>query len=436
MGRIYVDLCLEMKIDVVAVVTSNDGLKKALLDHRDAAVIIASPGHVHAEQVELVMSEQPAMSRRILCEKPLALSHASALAVNSRIHVSGFQRRKDESFKNAFEQLSSIGQLQLIRVVSRDPPSSSERSLQSLIWDSLIHDVDLCCWFAQSRPVECVSRFAKPSALGTTVKFENGVVALCVYNQGISYGYDQRLELHGTKGSIFVSNPLPAATVLASSERRLVAHPLFSGYATRYRDAYRAELLDLFKERCVADHSPAHWCCEQALQSISEPRIDTMAAVSVDAAPVATLSHIAKTGARVCLVGCGRMGALRASLIAANPRLQLVAVVDVRESVARDLAKQLGCRAATQLSPELLNECDGVWIASSTAEHLVLIEEAAPHCTAIAVEKPVSLISDEIKRAFAAAPDRLMVAFQRFFDKEFSEVLVIGGKTKKKCCCC
>jgi myo-inositol 2-dehydrogenase/D-chiro-inositol 1-dehydrogenase len=72
------------------------------------------------------------------------------------------------------------------------------------------------------------------------------VIALCVYNQGISYGYDQRLELHGSSGSLFVSNPLQSTASVVSKDRTSSDSPLFAGYATRYRDAYTQELRNLF----------------------------------------------------------------------------------------------------------------------------------------------------------------------------------------------
>jgi predicted dehydrogenase len=314
MGRIYEELCTERKIEIVAIVKSSAALKDALAVHTDAAVIIASPSNVHQEQVDLCEPH-----RRILLEKPFAMSHAGAKAVQPRVSVSGFQRRLDNHFQSAFSQLHMLGELQLIRVISRDPPSSSRRSTSCLVWNSQIHDFDMCCWMAKSRPLEVHSQLAGDGTfLSSTIVFQNGCIALCVYNQGISYGYDQRIELHGSKSSIFVSNPVASATMVATSERTTQRPPLCDGYASRYRQAYAKELDALFDPNFrVSNHEDAHWCCEQAMRSLEHPSVVFPAPTFPLANDVLASRHGGKIDevARVALVGCGRMGEKRGRFI-------------------------------------------------------------------------------------------------------------------------
>ncbi len=240
------------------------------------------------------------------------------------------------------------------------------------------------------------------------------------------YGYEQRIELHGTKGSLFVDNPTQNCVTLIGTNRIARAGPLFEGYGSRYREAYAAELRALFAEQFEAarpDHVPAHWCCEQALNSIQARKFAVpFAAKTTEESSVRRVARVApKAGrGRVALVGCGRMGAVRAKLLAEHPELQLAYLVDVRLEAAQQLAKTLdlrGVKVAARLDAAVLAAVDAVWIASGTAEHLELIRRAGP-THFVAVEKPVSLEAAEIEAAFAACPD-LMVAFQRFFDPEF-----------------
>jgi predicted dehydrogenase len=146
MGSIFADVVQGANVEIVAVVRSTEALRTALETMDVEGVVISSPRGFHEEQVLLCSG----FGKKILCEKPLGLSVESAKKVNAAINVSGFQRRVDVNFARAFAQLKEIGQLQLIRVISRDPPSDSPRSVESIVFDSLIHDVDLACWFAQS----------------------------------------------------------------------------------------------------------------------------------------------------------------------------------------------------------------------------------------------------------------------------------------------
>jgi hypothetical protein len=68
---------------------------------------------------------------------------------------------------------------------------------------------------------------------------------------------------------VFVDNPLIDTSMVLSNDRMTERSPLFNFYSTRYREAYKTELLELFNDsRTVIDHSAAHWCCEQVVLSL------------------------------------------------------------------------------------------------------------------------------------------------------------------------
>jgi myo-inositol 2-dehydrogenase/D-chiro-inositol 1-dehydrogenase len=56
-----------------------------------------------------------------------------------------------------------------------------------------------------------------------------------------TYGYDQRIEVHGSKGMIRAGN-IHRTTVEVATEAGITADPVQDFFLERYADAYRAEL--------------------------------------------------------------------------------------------------------------------------------------------------------------------------------------------------
>lgn len=447
MGGIFSSIVAEdgVPLSIVSVVKSTEQLRLALEKFTDAGVVVCSPKQFHYEQVALSLSHK----RDVLCEKPLALSSVEARAafqqaldVDRRLMV-GFQRRVDRSFVEGFRRgLSEVGQLQLVRVISRDPPSSSARDLLSIIWDSLVHDADLCCWAAQGSPVVSANALVsmcdggKGTRAAATLLFQSGLLAQCIYDQGIDYGYEQRIELHGTRGTVMVGNPAAdvhhASVSLHTSARTVVSEGnVASFYATRYREAYRTELLMLSRRESANvnwDHTESHRLCEMMIQSVTQ---NHLMSAPLRCEVIATRGQKQQTmihsggGDRVqlCLVGAGRMGCIRAQLIANNTRCALKCIVDIREKVAKEAAHKYGCAYETDFRKALDDpSLHGVWIASGTQEHVEIIRYATQKGLRVCCEKPISLVSSEIDECYAA--DRfLYCAFQRAVDAEFAGAL-------------
>jgi myo-inositol 2-dehydrogenase/D-chiro-inositol 1-dehydrogenase len=127
-------------------------------------------------------------------------------------------------------------------------------------------------------------------------------------------------------------------------------------------------------------------------------------------------------GAKVALVGAGRMGAIHGRNAAANPRLDLVYLVESRPDVAASLAAELGCRTATFSKVLADPSLAGVIIASSTSAHLDMVLAALRAGKAVFCEKPLDLELPRLRAAEAeltAAAAPLYVAFNRRFDPHF-----------------
>lgn len=129
---------------------------------------------------------------------------------------------------------------------------------------------------------------------------------------------------------------------------------------------------------------------------------------------------------RVALLGAGNIGRFHAMTLARRtPGAALVAISDVREEVARELAAQLDVPGWSGDPASVLarDDVDAVVIATPAFTHAALIEQAAAAGKQIFVEKPVALDLATIDRALGAVRQAgvlLQVGFQRRYDPGFA----------------
>ena len=145
--------------------------------------------------------------------------------------------------------------------------------------------------------------------------------------------------------------------------------------------------------------------------------------------------------ARVCLLGGGRMGQLRAPILYANPRLALACVADVSAAAGTALAaKYPGTefRDATDLEAALRGaRCDALWVSTPTFTHGGAVRAAvAAGVKFVFMEKPVDEGPEGVKALFAlcrAEGVQLCCGFQRRFDPSYRAVqeAVKGGRVGK-----
>ena len=127
------------------------------------------------------------------------------------------------------------------------------------------------------------------------------------------------------------------------------------------------------------------------------------------------------------VIGVGRIGRLHArNLKYQVPGLKVLAVADIFEKSAREVASQLEIPIAEKDYRVLLenNDIDAVVICSSTDTHAQIISEAAQAGKHIFCEKPIALDIDKIDQAIAAVKNagiKLQVGFNRRFDPSFKK---------------
>ncbi len=130
---------------------------------------------------------------------------------------------------------------------------------------------------------------------------------------------------------------------------------------------------------------------------------------------------------RIGVIGCGRIGAMHAELIAQRvPGVTLTAVHDVVADAAASVAEALGVRRASSAA-ELIeaDDVDAVAICSSTDTHIDLLVDVARARKPAFVEKPLSLDLAEVDRGIAAVAEAgitVQVGFNRRFDAAHRQV--------------
>jgi myo-inositol 2-dehydrogenase/D-chiro-inositol 1-dehydrogenase len=225
------------------------------------AVLIATSTPTHADLIELAAKA----GKAILCEKPIDLDLGRVRACRDAIKgydlpiQLGFNRRFDPGFRaaRAARDGGEIGTLEQVIITSRDPgmaPRAYIAASGGIFRDMTIHDFDLARFMLDDEPVEV---FATGSALvdptigpefgdldSVMVVMKTADGKLCHINNSrrASYGYDQRVELHGSEGMVRAENRKPHALQRFGAKATEVAEPYLNFFIERYAEAYDAEI--------------------------------------------------------------------------------------------------------------------------------------------------------------------------------------------------
>jgi myo-inositol 2-dehydrogenase / D-chiro-inositol 1-dehydrogenase len=233
---------------------------QALLADKDIdAVIVCSSTDTHST---LTIAAAKA-GKHVFCEKPVDLSVAKVQAALDAVKAAkvklqvGFNRRFDHNFAR-IRQLTlagEIGQVQVVKITSRDPapPNPAYVAVSGGIFmDMMIHDFDMARFQAGSEVVEVYASGAvlvdpeigKAGDVDTaivTLKFANGAIGVIDNSRKAVYGYDQRVEVFGSKGAAAAENDAPS-TVKLSNEAGVTAEKPLYFFLERYKAAFIDEM--------------------------------------------------------------------------------------------------------------------------------------------------------------------------------------------------
>jgi len=223
------------------------------------AVVICTPTDTHADLIERAVRA----GKAVFCEKPVDLSAARISACLDAVRAAGgklmvgFNRRFDPSFGVLRRRVAAgeTGDVEVVTITSRDPqpPHAGfvERS-GGLFRDMMIHDLDMARLLLGEEPTEvhAVGSCLIDPAIGAAgdvdtaavmLKTASGKIAQISNSRRATYGYDQRIEVHGSLGPLAAGNKR-ATTVEHAGASGYVRDPVLPFFLERYADAYRLEI--------------------------------------------------------------------------------------------------------------------------------------------------------------------------------------------------
>jgi myo-inositol 2-dehydrogenase/D-chiro-inositol 1-dehydrogenase len=223
------------------------------------AVLICSSTDTHADLIDRAARAKKA----IFCEKPVDLSCeriTKTLDVVKSTGVPlmiGFNRRFDRNFAELEKRLRSgaIGNVEIVTILSRDPappPASYVARSGGLFRDMMIHDLDMARFLLGEEPGEIQAmgsslvdpEIGKAGDVDTAVvqmRTASGKLCQISNSRRATYGYDQRIEVHGSGGLLRAANQLET-TVELSNAQGIRNDPVQHFFLQRYAEAYRNEL--------------------------------------------------------------------------------------------------------------------------------------------------------------------------------------------------
>jgi myo-inositol 2-dehydrogenase/D-chiro-inositol 1-dehydrogenase len=243
----------------LGIVNLTSDYKDILKDSEIEALLICSSTDTHAQMI----IESADAGKHIFCEKPIDFNIErikKALWAVEAAHVKlqiGFNRRFDHNFKKVREIVKdgNIGDVHIVKITSRDPeppPIEYVNVSGGIFLDMAIHDFDMARYLAASEVDTVYAQGAvlidpEIGKLGdvdtaiTTLTFKNGALGVIDNSRQAVYGYDQRVEVFGSKGCVNVKNDFPHSAVLSTADGVTREKPHYF-FIERYKTSYIEEL--------------------------------------------------------------------------------------------------------------------------------------------------------------------------------------------------
>lgn len=223
------------------------------------AIVIGTPTDTH---FDIIQSAAKA-GKAIFCEKPVDMSAERIRDCIKAVQSAGvpfltaFNRRFDPNFAAIQQRIAAgeIGEVEIVTILSRDPsppPLSYVKSSGGLYRDMMIHDFDMARFLLGEEPVQVfavgsalvdpeVGKLGDVDTAAVTLTTASGKICQISNSRRATYGYDQRLEVHGSKGMLRAENKLENAVEVAT-ETGFRRAPTLNFFLERYEAAYLAEM--------------------------------------------------------------------------------------------------------------------------------------------------------------------------------------------------
>ena len=236
------------------------------------AVVICSATPTHSDLIERGLLA----GKAVFCEKPIDLSIDRVNAVLEKTQgctapfLLGFNRRFDPAIDALHERVRAgdIGDVELVTIISKDPeppPVEYIRVSGGLFRDMTIHDIDMARFMLGEEPTSVVAtasaltskEMAEENDVDTaclTLQCASGKIAVITNSRRAGFGYDQRVEVHGSLGSLRMDN-VPKSTLILERAEGVRIEPPMHFFIERYREAYMREwqhFVDVLNGKCEA----------------------------------------------------------------------------------------------------------------------------------------------------------------------------------------
>ena len=290
--------------DALGIPNAYDDYKKILEDPEIGAVLICSSTDTHSQ----FSIEAANAGKHIFCEKPIDFDLNRIYETLKIVEESGvkyqvgFNRRFDHNYARVNEVIKEgkIGTPQIIKITSRDPKPAPIEYLKGsggMFFDLAIHDFDMARFQAGSEVVEVYSvggclvdpeigKIGDIDTAVTTLKFENGAMAVIDNSRQAVYGYDQRMEVFGSKGSVEIKNDTATTTIIRNEDSIQSEKPLYF-FLERYMGSFVEEIKQFMK--AIVDDTDVPVVGFDGLQSV---KVAMAATLSVKEGRPVKLSEI------------------------------------------------------------------------------------------------------------------------------------------------
>jgi myo-inositol 2-dehydrogenase / D-chiro-inositol 1-dehydrogenase len=217
------------------------------------AVLLASPGPAHAEQLSACLDR----GIPVLCEKPLTTDIGSAYAIvqkeealDKQLVQVGFMRRFDPEYA-ALQKLvadGGLGKPLMVHCIHRNPAVGDHFNSEFMIRDSVVHEVDSVRFLLgeELTSIEVIKGAATGSAphgvhdpMLVIFETESGAIVTVESFVRTNVAYEVRTEVVGEKGSAFIG--LDQNLQLKSTDGRW-GGKITPSFVERFGQAYDIEL--------------------------------------------------------------------------------------------------------------------------------------------------------------------------------------------------
>lgn len=254
----------DVSADAAGAIAAAQGCAVASIEAIEAtddvdAVVICTPTDTHADLIERFARA----GKAIFCEKPIDLDVARVRACLATVEETGatlmvgFNRRFDPHFAAVRKAIDdgTIGDVEMVTIISRDPsapPPGYIRSSGGLFRDMTIHDFDMARFLLGEEPETVfatgsvltdpqIAELGDIDSASLVLTTASGRQCMISNSRRATYGYDQRIEVHGSRGAVSAENQRPVSIEIAN-DAGYTRPPLHDFFMTRYTEAYAAEI--------------------------------------------------------------------------------------------------------------------------------------------------------------------------------------------------